>query len=147
MNERIAVIDATSPLMSGVFALRHDVFVVEQAVPVELEIDEHDPTATHLVALRDNGRIIGTLRILDEDGVAKVGRVAVQADQRRGGTGRRLMQAAEHHARQKGFREMVLHAQVAVTSFYLRQGYATEGDVFDDAGIPHISMRKRLVER
>ena len=144
MTVRIIVVDWTSPLMTGVLALRHDVFVVEQAVSVELEIDEHDPTAMHLVALRDNIRIIGTLRILNKDGVAKVGRVAVHADQRRGGTGRRLMEAAENHARQKGFREMVLHAQVAVTTFYLRQGYSTEGDVFDDAGIPHIYMRKRF---
>jgi predicted GNAT family N-acyltransferase len=145
MSEQIVVIDATSWLMPRVFALRHDVFVLEQSVPVELEIDEYDAGAAHLVALRGGGRVVGTLRIVDADRAAKVGRLAVQADERRNGIGRHLMQRAEAHARENGFREIVLGAQLAATEFYLRLGYTTEGDVFDDAGIPHISMRKKLL--
>ena len=144
MTEHIVVVDSGSSLMPKVFALRHAVFVVEQAVPVELEIDEYDAEAKHLVALRGDSEVVGTLRIVATDGMAKIGRLAVQADARRKGIGERLMQTAHAVARESRFDEIFLYAQVTATNFYVRLGYRAEGDVFDDAGIPHICMRKRF---
>jgi predicted GNAT family N-acyltransferase len=141
--ERIIEIDGRSTLMPDVLGLRHEVFVVEQGVPVELEMDELDRLATHLVAI-EAGRVVGTLRILDDGGVAKIGRVAVRAALRRTGIGSRLMRRATESISSKGFSEIVLHAQVSVQPFYQRLGYVAEGDLFDEAGISHIAMRMRI---
>jgi predicted GNAT family N-acyltransferase len=142
-GERIVEAEFGSDLMRGACELRFEVFVDEQGVPRELELDELDAGATHLVAILDD-RVIGTLRLLAHDGVAKIGRVAVRAALRRAGVGARLMQRAEAIAMARGFAEIVLHAQVAVAGFYRRLGYVEEGDLFDEAGIPHIAMRKKV---
>ncbi len=142
-GERIVEAELGSDLMRGACALRFEVFVDEQGVPRELELDEFDPVAIHLVAILDD-RVIGTLRLLEHDGAAKIGRVAVRATLRRAGVGARLMQRAEAIAMARGFAEIVLHAQVAVAGFYRRLGYVEEGDLFDEAGIPHIAMRKKI---
>jgi predicted GNAT family N-acyltransferase len=142
-DERIIEVAGDSPLLADVFALRCEVFVGEQGVPRELELDQHDGEATHLAALR-GAQVVGTLRLLRHQGEAKVGRVAVRAALRRAGIGRRLMERAAAIASELGFAEIVLHAQVSVAGFYRQLGYIEEGDVFDEAGIPHIAMRKRI---
>jgi predicted GNAT family N-acyltransferase len=142
-SERIIKVDAGSPLWREVFGLRCEVFVVEQGVPREIELDEHDATATHLAAIHDN-TVVGTLRLLEHQGEAKIGRVAVRAALRGGGIGRRLMERGAAMAAERGFAEIVLHAQASVAGFYRQLGYVEEGDVFDEAGIPHITMRKRI---
>lgn len=140
---RILAIDAASPLMPAVLALRREVFVVEQNVPPELEYDEFDAMATHLVALRDEA-VIGTLRLLADGAEMKVGRVAVRADLRKTGIGTRLMQHVAQMAAARGAREIVLHAQTSVIGFYRRLGYREESEAFEEAGIPHLSMRRAL---
>ena len=145
-GERIIEIEFGSDLMREAFGVRFEVFVDEQGVPRELEMDEFDPSATHLVAVRD-GQVVGTLRMLDHEGAAKIGRVAVRSVARRIGIGARLMERAAAIALERGFAEIILHAQVAVAGFYRRLGYVEEGDLFDEAGIPHIAMRKRIVRR
>jgi predicted GNAT family N-acyltransferase len=142
-SERIIAIDARDALIAEVYRLRFEVFVDEQGVPREIELDAEDDSAIHLAAIRD-GEVVGTLRLLQHDGTAKIGRVAVRATLRNSGIGRRLMNHGAAIASQKGFAEIVLHAQVTVAGFYRRLGYVAEGDVFDEAGIPHIAMRKRL---
>jgi predicted GNAT family N-acyltransferase len=142
-HERIIEIEYGSDLMREAFALRFEVFVDEQGVPRELEVDELDRGATHLVAICDD-RVIGTLRILDHGAAAKVGRVAVRATARRDGIGSRLMEHAAAVAADRGFAEIIVHAQLAVVSFYRRLGYVAEGDHFEDAGIPHVAMRKGI---
>jgi predicted GNAT family N-acyltransferase len=142
-GERIIEIEFGSDLMRDAFELRFEVFVDEQGVPRELEVDELDPGATHLVAIRDE-QVIGTLRMLEHEGAAKIGRVAVRAAARGAGVGARLMDRAAAIAAERGFAEIVLHAQVAVAGFYRRLGYVEEGDRFDEAGIPHIAMRKKV---
>jgi predicted GNAT family N-acyltransferase len=142
-GERIIEIEFASDLMREAFGLRYEVFVDEQGVPRELEVDELDAVATHLVAIRADA-IVGTLRMLEHDGAAKIGRVAVRAALRRCGIGARLMERAAAIARGRGFAEIVLHAQVTVAPFYRRLGYVEEGDLFDEAGIPHIAMRKQI---
>jgi predicted GNAT family N-acyltransferase len=142
-RERIIEIEFASDLMQEAFGLRYEVFVDEQGVPRELEVDELDAVATHLVAIHDH-EIVGTLRILEHDGAAKIGRVAVRAALRGHGIGARLMEHAAAIALDRGFAEIVLHAQVTVAAFYRQLGYFEEGDLFDEAGIPHIAMRKKI---
>jgi predicted GNAT family N-acyltransferase len=142
-DERIIEIEFGSDLMRKAFDLRYEVFVDEQGVPRELEADEFDPCATHLVAIRDD-QVIGTLRMLEHGAAAKIGRVAVRAAARRTGIGARLMDRAAAIASERGFAEIILHAQVAVAGFYRRLGYVEEGGLFDEAGIPHIAMRKKI---
>src|SRR5580704_8228968 len=142
-SERIIEIELGSDLMREAFGLRYEVFVDEQGVPRDLEVDDLDPFAAHLVAITDD-RVVGTLRILDHGAAAKVGRVAVRATMRGSGIGARLMQRAAAIAAGRGFTEIIVHAQIAVVGFYRRLGYVVEGEEFEDAGIPHIAMRKRI---
>jgi predicted GNAT family N-acyltransferase len=141
--ERIIEVENGSALLPEVFELRREVFCREQGVPVELELDELDQSATHLAAILDD-EVIGTLRILQHAGAAKIGRVAVRAKLRGSGIASRLMERAAAIALEQGFAEIVLHAQVGVTGFYRRLGYVEEGDVFEEAGIPHVAMRRKL---
>jgi predicted GNAT family N-acyltransferase len=127
----------------ALLALRHEVFVEEQGVPLDLEIDEHDEQAVHLVAV-DGGRIIGTCRILMAGDRAKFGRLVVARAQRGSGIGRALLDAAERMALQLGAEQMVLAAQTSAMGLYERAGYAARGEVFLDAGIEHVTMEKAL---
>jgi predicted GNAT family N-acyltransferase len=124
-------------------ALRHAVFVDEQGVPVELEIDEHDADALHLVAL-ENGTIVGTCRVVYDGELAKFGRLVVARAARGAGVGSGLLGEAERRARACGARTMVLAAQTAAMGLYERAGYTARGDVFLDAGIEHVTMEKTL---
>ena len=139
----IVEIRATDPLMSAVYALRHEVFVIEQGVPEELEVDDNDKVAAHLAALSE-GHVVGTLRIVRNERAAKIGRMAVSASARKKGIGRELMEFAAAVASRDGAEEIILGAQLAAREFYKRIGYLEEGAVFDDAGIPHVTMRKKL---
>jgi methyltransferase (TIGR00027 family) len=123
-------------------AVRREVFVAEQGVPVEEEMDAHDAVSAHFLAMQADD-IVGTARLrLLADGTLKAERVAVLRPFRRRGVGRALMRALEEAARARG--ELVLNAQTAVVSFYERLGYRCEGPEFVEAGIPHRAMRKRL---
>lgn len=140
---RIVAVDITSELMPAAYAVRHQVFVVEQAVPPELERDEFDAIAIHLVALRGD-EVIGTLRVVVGGGIAKIGRMAVLAADRKVGIGSRLMDRAAEIARTMNVRDIELHAQLTARPFYARLGYREEGDVFEEAGIAHVTMRKTI---
>jgi predicted GNAT family N-acyltransferase len=140
---RIVVVDASSDLMPAAYAVRHQVFVVEQAVPPALERDEFDDVAIHLVALRGDD-VIGTLRIVVSGRNAKIGRMAVLAAERKAGIGTGLMERAVEVARSMNVKEISLHAQLTAKEFYERLGYGEEGDVFEEAGIAHVGMRKRI---
>lgn len=124
--------------------LRRVVFVDEQGVPADLEEDGLDPACTHFVVRDDHGAVVGTARMREYHGSAKAERVAVLASARGTGVGRLLMDALEAEARRQGLPDVRLNAQTSAVPFYERIGYATEGDEFEDAGIPHLAMRKRL---
>ena len=142
-SKKIIAVDASSDLMPAVYAVRHQVFVVEQAVPPALERDEFDAVAIHLVALRDDD-VIGTLRLVVSGSTAKIGRMAVLAAERRRGIGAGLMAHAHEVARSMNVKEITLHAQLTAKAFYARLGYRDEGEEFEEAGIPHVSMRKAI---
>jgi predicted GNAT family N-acyltransferase len=124
-------------------ALRHEVFVVEQRVPLEEEVDEHDGTALHIVAVED-GAVVATCRVVMEDATAKIGRVAVAAAARRRGIASRLLAEGEARARGLGARRAALAAQTGALALYERAGYRAYGERFLDAGIEHLMMEKPL---
>lgn len=125
------------------FRIRTIVFVEEQEVPLELEMDEYDAVATHFL-LREGEMPLATARLVDKHGLAKIGRVAVSKEARGRGLGLLLMQAVIDEAKHRGFTESVLDAQTYAVPFYARLGYVAEGEEFDDAGIPHLLMRRKL---
>ncbi len=125
------------------FTIRKAVFVEEQAVPLESELDEYDDTATHFL-LWDGEMPLATARLLDKHGLAKIGRVAVLREARGRGLGLALMRAVLDEARRQGFEEAALDSQTYAVPFYERLGFVAEGDEFDDAGIPHYLMRRPL---
>ena len=128
--------------VSGAFTLREAVFYGEQKVPPQEELDELDRDAQHLVALESDGgrRVIGTLRLLSFGEEAKIGRVAVAAEQRRRGIASRMLQIALARAREQGFRRVRLAAQLAAVALYEQAGFALESEPFEEAGIPHVWM-------
>ncbi len=127
------------------FTVRVAVFVKEQQVPPELEADEYDADALHLIARAANGTAVGTLRIVDKgDGIAKIGRVATVSAVRGQGVGMALMQAALRFAVQGSFTVAILDAQLGVIGFYERLGFVAEGPDFEDAGILHRRMHRSL---
>ena len=129
------------------FAVRRTVFVDEQGVDEEIEYDEHDEpgaAAAHFVAY-DDGAPVGAARLREhEEGVGKVERVAVLAERRGEGVGRELMRAVEREAERREFAKLKLHAQTRVSGFYDRLGYERRGEEFEEAGIPHVEMYKRI---
>ena len=132
--------------MPAVFALRHEVFVLGQDVPEELERDELDDRVDHAVALVD-GVLLATGRLIppaDPGGSAVVGRMAVAEAARGRGLGAAVLDLLERTALERGWPAIELHAQVHATGFYERAGYAADGEVYLEAGIEHRTMRKRL---
>ena len=131
--------------MAGVHALRHEVFIDEQSVDPEEEWDGRDDEAIHAVALLDE-EIVGTGRLLtDEDGdICRIGRMAVRENLRRHRIGDKILALLEEAARERGFRQALLHAQTYVKDFYAQAGYLEQGDVFMEAEIEHIAMTKDL---
>ncbi|MGK3996337.1 GNAT family N-acetyltransferase [Sorangium sp. So ce1024] len=139
MSPEILPIRSDSPLYAGALRLRHEVFVVEQAVPADIEVDELDEGAQHYVVL-EGGEVVATMRIVPYEDALKVGRVAVRKDRRGAGLGRRLLEEAIRIAAAQGARALVLNAQVAAAPFYRKLGFVEEGPIFDEAGIPHTRM-------
>ncbi|MDX2221098.1 MAG: GNAT family N-acetyltransferase [Rhodospirillaceae bacterium] len=130
------------------FAVRKAVFCVEQQVPEHLEWDGLDDACRHFLA-EDGGVAVGTARLrpYDNGTAAKIERVAVLRTARGRGIGLLLMQAALDDAWARGFAAAVLNAQTAVEGFYAQLGFRSEGEVFVEAGIPHIHMRLTLAGR
>lgn len=124
-------------------SIRFAVFVDEQQVPPEIEMDERDPHCIHLLATTTDGTAVGTARIdLGQSG--KVGRLAVLRANRGHGIGGALMQALHEIAQQHELDAVWCHAQLRAVPFYERLGYVAAGDIFDEAGIDHVAMRKAL---
>lgn len=121
--------------------VRSAVFVDEQQVPAELEIDALDPLSVHVLARDAAGSPIGAGR-LTPDG--RIGRMAVLAAWRGKGVGEALVLALVDQARARGWREVALHAQLPARVFYTRQGFLPDGEVFEEAGIAHQHMRLAL---
>jgi predicted GNAT family N-acyltransferase len=130
--------------LEGAIAVRFRVFVAEQAVPPEDELDEADAAAAHAIALAA-GQVVGTGRLVRRGPeTVQIGRMAVEQPWRRQGIGGRILDYLEAQARAQEMRHSYLHAQEYVKAFYAAHGYQEHGEVFLDAGIRHIEMRKDL---
>jgi predicted GNAT family N-acyltransferase len=138
-----AVIATTQRQIDDAFAVRTAVFVDEQGIPVSEELDDLDAVAVHCVAY-EGGEPIGAGRLLLDDGYAKIGRMAVLASHRGTGVGARVLDALEREGAVRGIRCFKLSAQLQARGFYERLGYVATGDIYDEVGIPHIAMEKRM---
>jgi|SoiMethySBSTD1v2_1073268.scaffolds.fasta_scaffold276897_2 predicted GNAT family N-acyltransferase len=121
------------------FAIRMRVFVHEQRVPAEIELDDDDQHAIHFLATI-SGRVVGTARVVMHGNNAKIGRMAVLKKYRGKGIGAALLKRSITAARRRGAIKIFLHAQVPVIEFYEKMGFRCIGRVFDEAGIPHRKM-------
>ena len=120
--------------------IRFAVFVEEQGVPAELEMDDNDAHCIHALAYVD-GRPVGTGRLLPD---GHIGRMAVLKEWRGQGAGRALLRALVEAARRRGDGEVLLSAQVHALGFYRAEGFEPEGDEYEEAGIAHQAMRRQL---
>jgi len=125
--------------------LRAAVFAQEQGIAPKLMGDADDAAARHAIAVNAIGQVVGCGRLVQRGGgVGQIGRVAVHRALRGSGVGRQLMAALEACAREAGLREIVLHAQLGALGFYEAAGYLPQGDVFEEAGLPHRGLGKTL---
>ena len=134
----------TEEEMEAAIGVRFRVFVAEQSVPVEEELDDADATATHCIALHQ-GQVVGTGRLVHPEGDAiHIGRMAVDLPWRRQGIGSQILRFLEEEAKAQGRQRCILDAQEYVKAFYAAHGYQEYGDTFLEVDIPHIEMRKEL---
>ena len=119
--------------------IRFEVFVEEQRVPAEMELDEFDALSCHALALAD-GRPVGTGRLLPD---GHIGRMAVVVGWRGRGVGAALLQALIDEAGRRGMAQLALSAQTHALGFYRRFGFVPEGEVYEEAGLPHQVMTRR----
>lgn len=129
--------------LEDAYSVRKFVFVDEQNVPVEEEIDEYEDEATHFVLYQDDAPI-GAGRFRDVDGYGKVERICVLKEARKLGAGKAIMEKIEDYAHEKGFHKLKLNAQTHAIPFYTGLGYEVVSDEFLDAGIPHKTMMKSI---
>jgi predicted GNAT family N-acyltransferase len=121
--------------------IRFSIFVDEQNVPPGIELDDRDPECLHAVAYDNDGKAIGTGRLLPD---GHIGRMAVVKDWRRRGVGDAILDALVEEARKRGHKEVVVSAQLQAAEFYRNHGFVADGKVFKDAGILHEKMRRKL---
>ena len=119
------------------------VFCGEQGVSLRADRDGRDHEATHLVAV-ENGRVIGTCRLLFRGGVARLGRLAVEPEQRGRGVAGAILREADRVSLDHGARRVALHAQTYALALYRREGYFERGRRFIEEGIEHVAMEKPL---
>ena len=125
----------------GIKSVREQVFIQEQHVPEELEWDEHDTKAVHVVAYDTRDQVIGTARMLAD---GHIGRMAVLEPWRKNGVGSAMLKTLLLLAQQQNLSKVFLHAQTSAIGFYEHHGFRTMGEEFLDAGIPHRYMEKDL---
>ena len=120
--------------------IRFAVFVEEQRVPREIELDDNDAACVHALAFIE-GEVVGTGRLLPD---GHIGRMAVLQAHRGTGVGSEILKALIEAARARGDRSVALSAQTHALEFYRRHGFAPEGEVYEEAGITHQAMRLPL---
>ncbi len=125
-------------------AIRIEVFVDEQHVPAEEELDDLDAVSVHVLA-RVDGEPVGTGRLIPvDDGHGKIGRMAVRSAFRGRGVGAAIMERLMDAARERGMQSLSLSAQLHALGFYERFGFVAHGDVFHEAGIEHREMERAI---
>ncbi|WP_374446767.1 GNAT family N-acetyltransferase [Providencia sp.] len=135
---------ANPALVVDAFDLRQQVFTQEQGFPAEIDVDEYDDAALHVV-LYLNQQPAAVLRcVFLDDGLIKVGRVAVQKAHRGKGLGREMMKFVQQYGAENQYQKIGLSAQHTAIAFYQSLGYQTEGEMYDEDGMDHIFMSLSL---
>lgn len=137
------VVGNWAQLAAEAMRIRTEVFVHEQFVSPDIELDQWDADCEHALAYIADGRAVGTGRLLPD---GHIGRMAVRAPWRGCGVGSALLTALIAKARQRGDQEVILAAQLRAVPFYARHGFVAQGETFMDAGIEHVMMRHRLLQ-
>ena len=120
--------------------IRFAVFVEEQGVPRDIELDEQDAVSLHAVAF-EGTKPIATARLLPD---GHIGRMAVLKAWRGRGLGALMLKSLVNRAKERGDREILISAQVHAVPFYRAHGFISEGDEYLEAGIRHQAMKRRL---
>ena len=131
------VLGTWEQLRGDAYPIRHEVFVIEQSVPVEIEVDDQDPVSLHAVAYGPDNAPVATGRLLPD---GHIGRMAVRKLARGTGVGGQVLDALIAQGHGDGHRVIVLHAQTHARGFYEAHGFTAFGDEFMDAGIRHVAM-------
>ena len=137
MSQHIIRLGDWATLGPDATAIRFEVFVDEQKVPAEIELDDMDAVCLHAVAYDAAGNALGTGRLLPD---GHIGRMAVRKAGRGTGIGGAILQQLMDKARARGDALVVLNAQTVAAPFYARYGFVQRGEEFDEAGIPHVEM-------
>ncbi|MBO0454053.1 GNAT family N-acetyltransferase [Candidatus Enterococcus murrayae] len=137
--------DTMSDIYLDAVRIRQKVFVQEQGVPAKLEIDEKEAYSVHFVLYTDEKKPAATVRLLPlDEQTLKLQRMAVLKEYRGNKLGAEIIKEAEAFASQQGFKAIELGAQLSSEKFYQKLGYTAYGEVFQDAGIDHVHMKKGL---
>ncbi|EKN68811.1 GCN5-like N-acetyltransferase [Neobacillus bataviensis LMG 21833] len=139
---RIKVVENQRELEDA-FTVRKIVFVEEQNVPLEEEIDQYEDDATHFVMYQEDSPVAaGRFRVVD--GYGKVERICVMKEARKTGAGKAIMNEIQSYALMQGLHKLKLNAQTHAIPFYAGLGYEVVSEEFLDAGIPHKTMIKEV---
>ncbi|ESU32681.1 hypothetical protein G3A_10080 [Bacillus sp. 17376] len=130
--------------LADAFKVRKTVFIYEQNVPEEEEIDRFESDSVHFVLYDDNRKAAGAGRFRVLDGIGKVERICVLKEKRKTGAGVAVMNKIEEYAKSRGISTLKLNAQTHAIPFYSKLGYETVSEEFMDAGIPHRTMKKSI---
>jgi predicted GNAT family N-acyltransferase len=129
---------------SAIESIRRKVFQLEQGVDAALDFDGKDALSEQIIAYLD-GEPVGTARIRYLDcKTAKIERLAVLSSARGKGIGKQIMEKALDIASENNIERVVIHAQEHVKGLHQKLGFEAEGEIFEEAGIPHVKMRKKL---
>jgi predicted GNAT family N-acyltransferase len=129
--------------LEDAFSIRRTVFIDEQNVPAEEELDQHEDEATHFV-LYHEGSPIGAGRFRFVNGYGKVERICVLKEARKTGAGKKIMMGIEDYALDQDIHKLKLNSQTHAIPFYAGLGYEVVSEEFLDAGIPHKTMIKHV---
>lgn len=132
------VLGSWETLAKAATLVRFAVFVDEQQVPAEIELDDFDAVSLHAVVFDEHNDPVATGRLLPD---GHIGRMAVMASARGTGVGGMVLQALIEEGRRRGHKALVLSAQTHAIGFYAKYGFMAEGDIYLDAGINHRDMR------
>jgi predicted GNAT family N-acyltransferase len=136
----VILIQSWADAEQAAWPIRKRVFIEEQGVPEEMELDEFDLTAQHALAYL-NSQCIGTARLASLPGnIGRIGRMAVLPAHRSEGIGGQLLNALLTKGKAQGITRFELHAQLSAIPFYERFGFIAQGDIYDEAGIAHRDM-------
>jgi predicted GNAT family N-acyltransferase len=140
LNTLLILIKPWQEASQEAYVIREKVFIQEQGVPEDMELDELDPTATHVLAYK-GPLCVGTGRLVHLDNHhAQIGRMAVLSTFRNRGIGKAMLNHLITLAQTEGVLSLVLHSQVSAIPFYAKLGFIADGPIYQEAGIPHRNM-------